>query len=199
MSKKLLGIALVCVIGAVATACAPAQPNIPAPAEAKTMQGKCASYKTDNGISYQGADMSSTHDGPCLPIDTNVYKIRVEVVGETVSNSKVSGSMSGFAAYGFGAVNGRIWTDGKGVLLVRLVEINPSFGGFAPGDLIVIKTTDLKVINLPAGTINDLVCNRDTEVLSPTYAGQVLTDDQVTYELDWCRMVTPKIVATSTQ
>jgi len=142
----------------------------------------CTSPESDNGHSW------SANARVCY--DTQVYKLRVKVLGDLASNQTTNGSISGSSYNGFGSVSGRIWTEGKGVLPVQILSINPEAPWINADLPYVLKTTDLGVMGVPAGAEIYVICNHDVEVLSPVFGGQTLSTDRLTDELDDCRMAT---------
>ena len=183
MNKRFrIFLSIIVLIGALLSACAPVTPV--APSEANNDQETCVYPVPDNNNRWR--------EGACVYVDTNVYTLKVQVVGDMASNQTQNGSISGVSINGTGGVSGRIWTEGKGILPVRVVSIDPAFEGVTPEDTIVLKTTDLKAVGLPVGAYATFLCNRDPEVLSPVYDLQTMTTDRVTYELDDCRMASPE-------
>lgn len=139
----------------------------------------CTMAESDNGLSFERT---------CLETSTSVYTLAVEVLDLIVSHQTTSAeaiAVNGFASY-------RQWQDGKGLLPVKVISISPEFPGLKPGDLVILKTVDLKAMALPGGVYTSFRCNQDLEVVSPNYNGQTLTKDRITYELDDCRMFSPE-------
>lgn len=136
--------------------------------------------------------------GACVEISTQVYTVVVVVYDDIASHTEVNaeGSSSGGAYGGYGSYSSsfRMWQDGKGILPVQLISVSPDFHELAPGDLFLLKTSDLKAMSIPVGATARFICNEDVEVLSPNQDRQVLTSDRLTYELDDCRMETPRFV-----
>lgn len=180
--KKMLVFALLA--AAVMAACAPVTPV--APEAANNQAETCVPVGSDNGIAWP--------PGSCVTIDTRLYVLDVQIAGNMANNQTVNGSVSGMTVGGYGGVSGSIWTEGKGVVLVKLMSINPDFPGIKVGDYIIIKTTDLKAMALPVGSRATMFCNKDPEATSPLYVGQTFTTDRVTLELDDCRMQSPKVI-----
>lgn len=129
-----------------------------------------------------------------VEVFTQAYTVNITVAENVVSNTTIQGSGNIFGYGGFVSGNMRIWQEGKGLLPVRVNSIAPEInlpGMDLSGKTIVIKTSDLKAMGLPNGATTTIICNLDTEVLSPVTNGQKLTTDRLTYELDACRMTTP--------
>lgn len=117
-----------------------------------------------------------------LDVDGNIYHLKVETYGETVSHIKgASGNAVNLGPF----MSGNVVLDGKGMIPVRVIDMNERFPGVEIGDTIIIKTVDLKVIALPSGSTVDIVCVGDIEIVG-------FGDESVsTVELDECRMMTP--------
>lgn len=149
---------------------------------------ECQVPESDNGLRWAR--------NSCVKVNTAVYEVEVEIVGEIASNSTVNGAGggSGFAAGGSGFMSSswRIWQEGKGVLPVRVISITPVFEGVESGMTVLLKTSDLKAMALPVGAMARFKCNQDIEAVSPNENFQVLATERLTYELDDCRMTTPE-------
>jgi len=134
----------------------------------------------------------------CVEVNTRAYVVVVDVVDEITNHTEVNAESYGYGTmyggYGYASSSMRMWQDGKGLLPVTIVTVNPPFHDLQVGDTIILKTTDLKAMAIPAGARATFVCNEDTEVVSPVKSNQTLTTDRITYELDDCRMLTPEYV-----
>jgi hypothetical protein len=187
MNKKfLVFLIIVGFLSFMLAACAPeAKPvdvNDPA------VQSKlCVRPESDNAYSWSY--------NSCVDISTTVYALTVQVTDEAVNhtelNAEGSGSVVGTGGMVVGSSSYRMWQDGKGLLPVTIIAINPAWDHVNVGDGIILKTSDLKAMGLPNGAIATFICNEDVEVLSPVQSNQVLTVDRLTYELDDCRMTKP--------
>lgn len=149
--------------------------------------------------SHPESDNSSSWElNACVEISTQVYSVVVIIYDDIASHTEVNaeGSSSGGAYGGYGSYSSsfRMWQDGKGILPVQLISVSPDFHELEPGDLFLLKTSDLKAMSIPVGATARFVCNEDVEVLSPNQNNQWLTKDRLTYELDDCRMETPRFV-----
>lgn len=169
MKKNVLFLILVIVL----SACIPTTPV--SPTDPSVVSTVCTKPESDNQYSW---DVSA-----CVDVSTTVYKLKVQVADEVINHSELNASGG---RYYF-----RLWQDGKGLLPVMVLSIDPPFEGVNPESYIILKTSDLKAMALPSGAITVFICNKDTEVLSPVQYGQVLTTDRQTYELDDCRMLSP--------
>lgn len=189
MRKKLISLLLL--VGIFMTACgAEISSTLPTPsapiAPPSGEQFLCVRPESDNGISW---DYDSR-----VCYDTQAYTLDVEVLGDLSSNQTVSGNISGSSVNGIGSVSGRMWTDGKGVLPVMIVNIHPTASWVDIALPYILKTTDLKTMGLPVGSRVKMVCSHDVEASSPSFTGQTLTQDRITDELDNCRLVTGNFI-----
>ena len=128
-------------------------------------------------------------------IDSNIYKLNVTMLDAPVSNRTMGGEgvqRQYSDIYGFG--NSRLWQDGKGMIAVHVNSISPSLNYIQPGTDIVLKTTDLKIMAIDPGYSFDIRCRSDYEPVASLQNNEVTNGDYDTYELDYCRMATPKIV-----
>lgn len=176
-------------------ACAPEiSQNAPPPPPVDSPAGEkyyCTSPESDNGNSWLS--------GAKICYDTQAYRLDVQVLGDLSSNQTTNGSISGSSIGGYGSVSGRIWTEGKGILPVQIISMNPapdtSWGNWLDLSLpYLLKTTDLGFMGVPAGAKVTVICNHDVEVLSPVFNGQTFTQNRVTHELDDCRLVTKNYI-----
>lgn len=142
----------------------------------------CTIPESDNGLAWA--------NGSRVCYDTQVYELTVNVLGDLASNQTTSGEISGGSYGSYGSVSGRIWTDGKGVLPVMIVSMNIAATWIDLTQPYLLKTTDLKVMGVPAGSRITVICQHDVEALSPSFTGQTFTRNRVTDELDNCRMKT---------
>lgn len=156
-------------------------------ASGEVREQECVSAPSDNGKMWA---MNS-----CVWVSTVAYEVTVRISDDLLStqtiNSESYGSVVGMGGSVYGSSSSRMWTEGKGTVPVKLLNISHEFPMVEVGQLIILKTTDLKAISLPVGAIVLFVCSQDAEVTSPVYSGQLLTTDRVTYELDNCRMKSP--------
>lgn len=133
--------------------------------------------------------------GSRVRINIDVFYLKVRVNDEMTSHSELqaSGSGTGYMSggFGYGVMSYRMWQEGKGILPVTVLSISPEFHGISAGETILLKTSDLKAMALPNGSVTEFICNEDVEILSPVANSQILTTDRLTYELDNCRMTLP--------
>ena len=182
-SISVRGILVGMILVLLAIACAPeiSDSAPPPPPETAPAQENfyCTSPESDNGLFWAA--------GSRVCYDTQVYDLTVTVLGDLESNQTTNGSFSG---YGNGYSSGRIWTEGKGVVPVQINNMNISASWIDLTKPYLLKTTDLKVMGVPAGSTITVICQHDVEALSPSFPGQTFTANRVTDELDNCRMKT---------
>ena len=120
--------------------------------------------------------------------DTNLYTVVIEADDLTShENFNLSGSGTYVNGIGFSSVSA--WTDGKGILRGRLIDIEPYFPELNVQDIIIVKTTDLKVQMIKDGDIVTLKCVGDYEpVAVKNQEGEVVEIFDI-WELDYCRLV----------
>lgn len=180
ISGSILGVMIFGILLAACTTQTAVDPSTVSKEESVTSQYP----ESDNGKSWAF--------GSRVEYDTQTYKLYVEILGELSSNQTTNGSISGFSTSGYGSVSGRIWTEGKGILPVKVLTMSPTVEWIDILLPVLLKTSDLKVMGVPVGAMIDLICNHDVEVLSPVFTGQTLTTDRLTDELDNCRMLYPQ-------
>lgn len=175
---------LVLVVVMVLVGCAP-------PVEATPVAPSDESV-SDTGMVYPESDNDYRWASDSrVEVETAVYVIKVMVKEELTNHTEVSGSGSAFAYGGFASASMRIWQDGKGLLPVEVLSLDPVVEFIETGMTLVLKTSDLKAMGLPNGAVTTFICNMDTEVLSPVEYNQTLTTAHLTKELDNCRMLYP--------
>lgn len=131
------------------------------------------------------------------PVDDNVYEIAGVVTGAVDSlvrqteaaRGSVAGSGYGFYGTYFGSEFG-----GKG--FVRLL-VRRSNSPLAPiGEIVILKTTDTKAIVLVPGDEVTFLCRAQYEAVAAVRDNETFDPDKVeTWELDYCRLLTPVIQA----
>lgn len=148
-----------------------------------------------------GEDVPNTDTGyypgrPYPTEDVALYTISGTVGGDIVSNQRTEGygSIAG-SAYG---VYGSYYetTTGKGIL--RLL-VTASDDPLAPvGKVVILKTTDLKVLGLVIGDEVTFMCRHDYEMVSPKQANEAPTLENGAIEIDYCKLAASEISATAT-
>ncbi len=136
---------------------------------------------------------TATGDG--VPVDDGVYLISGTVVADVESlvrqTTPARGSMagSGYGAYGsyFGPEFG-----GKG--FVRL-QVASSESDLAPvGAIVILKVTDSKASVLLPGDTVQFKCRHQYEAVAAVRNAETFNAEKLeTWEIDYCRLTTPKI------
>lgn len=127
-------------------------------------------------------------------IDNKVYSLEVTMLGTPLSNTETKATAAERQysdIYGYG--NMRLWQDGKGLVLVHVNSISPALKYIAEGTDIVLKTTDLKIMAITPGYTFRVKCRSDFEPVASLKDNEMISSEYDTYELDFCRMVDPKI------
>jgi hypothetical protein len=135
-----------------------------------------------------------------IPCDSHIYQVEGTVVtlpeSLTIQTERGYGSGSGFMINGMGSVG---WSSmgpefsGKG--FVRIL-VSWSDSELAPaGQVTILKVTDTKAIALLQGDKVRFKCRSEYEAVAPLDYGEKFTtetrDQAATYELDYCRLVSP--------
>ena len=183
--KKLFSVLVIFIAMLLFVACTTVETPV-APSDPSVADSLCVKPESDNDYTWSSFS--------CVNVSTIVYKVTIEVDDEIINHTEVGASGSAFVFNGFGSASYRMWQEGKGLLPVKIVSIEPAIEDIPVGTNIVLKTSDLKAMSLPTGATTVFICNLDTEVLSPVRDNQVLTTDRQTYELDNCRMLSPVFV-----
>ena len=123
--------------------------------------------------------------------DSNLYTVTLEADDLTNhENFNLSGSMSMVSGFGAGSVSA--WTEGKGILRGRLLDISPDLVGFSVGSTIIVKTTDLKVKMVKDDDVIVLKCVADYEPVISQNQDKTVAQQYELWELDYCRLVNIK-------
>jgi len=143
----------------------------------------------------------SFKEGAKIPVDTEVYVITGEVIGEVNSvtrqvepaQGQVNGSLYGSYGSLSGSFTGPI-EKGKGFVRVRVQSSEPSTELAPVGDVAIIKTSDTKVSALLNGDIITFKCRRQYENIAAIKENEKFDADKLaTWELDYCRLAAPVI------
>lgn len=147
-----------------------------------------------------GSDSQQKYAAAKIPVDTKIYTISGEVAGQINSVTRqvkpASGSLSGSSFGGYGSVSGSYFGPveaGKG--FVRLLVSSSDATNEAPeGDLVVLKVSDTKATALVEGDRITFKCRRQYENIAAVQENETLNvSDAATWELDYCRLVTPRV------
>lgn len=139
-----------------------------------------------------GAPVQQTDTGVYIDskVDPNVYTLSLQLEKQE-SHETSNAYLSGYSFGGYGGVSGRFWQEGKGLLRGTVVSLEPDVSFAERGNLIVIKTTDLKVMGLLPGDVVKFACTVDFEpVCAKNEVNRTVTGDCVEiWEFDFCRII----------
>lgn len=151
------------------------------------------------GAMVQTDGKSAVLDATVL-YDSTIYSMDVEVVGDinnqqTGSYGRAGGSGYAIDSYVSGSTRYLSESTGKGMLQVRIIS------GNAPkdfiGQVVVIKTTDLKFMALQSGDRVEIKCRIDYESVGATVQNEEIDqaryNQMLTREFDLCRMNSPLV------
>lgn len=141
-------------------------------------------YITDNGAGR-------------IPVDDNVYTIRGKVAAGVTSltrqTSPGGGSISGYNGYVSGTYFGPV-ESGKGFVRVQVISVTPNTADARPGNVALLKVTDTKATALANGDTVVFKCRRQYEAVAAVRDRETLdTKKAETWELDFCRLVSPSV------
>ncbi|HRY22323.1 MAG TPA: hypothetical protein P5311_00970 [Candidatus Dojkabacteria bacterium] len=124
-------------------------------------------------------------------VDTNLYFLSVEIEQDLTNYTQIQGSFGGYVAGGYGSMGGSIWQDGKGLVRGRITSLDPVPTFAKIEDVIIIKTTDFKIMGLRTGDTVDLVCTVDYEPVCAPLSNTSSSAGQCydLWEFDYCRMI----------
>jgi hypothetical protein len=134
-----------------------------------------------------------------IPVDDNVYTITGQVITDVNSLTRqteaASGYVSGFATGEMGFMSGTYYGPefgGKGFIRLLVME-SDSF--LAPrGEIVILKSTDTKGIALLPGDVVSFKCRHQYENIAAVRSYETFNADKLeTWEIDYCRMITPII------
>jgi len=135
--------------------------------------------------------------GSAIPTDKTVDTLAGIIVADVASLTRqvspATGNYAGWDYYARGAYAGPEY-GGKG--FVRLyVEESTNLELCPPESICVLKTEDTKVVALLPGDRVTFRCRRQYEALSAVVKKEEFASDSVgVWELDYCRMETPRIM-----
>jgi hypothetical protein len=136
-----------------------------------------------------------------IPVDDNVYIITGQVVGEVASLSQqttpAQGDVTGLQARGYGYLGGSYFGaefGGKGFVRLLVHSAMPSTRLAPPEEIVIVKTTDTKASVLYPGDVVTFKCRAQYEAVAAVRENEAFNESKVeTWELDYCRMMTPVI------
>jgi hypothetical protein len=140
---------------------------------------------------------------PRVPVDTNIYVVRGQVIGEpdslTRQTAPAQASVSGYFAGGSGFVSGAAFGPrfaGKGFVRVRVASVTPKAPFFSVGETVLVKTSDTKAAALLPADVVEFKCRAQYEAVAPIGHNERFAADRYgTWELDFCRLATPSLGA----
>ena len=130
-----------------------------------------------------------------IPVDDGVYRIKGKVVGDVNSLTRqiqaARGSLAGSQYFVSGSFYGPEM-GGKGFIRLHVQE---SDSYLAPvGTVVIVKSTDTKGIALLPGDVVTLKCRHQYEAVAAVRNKETFDEVKLeTWELDYCRLVTPVI------
>ena len=133
-----------------------------------------------------------------LPVDERIYKISGKVVVDAQSLTRQTSPGYGYISGYNGYTSGYYQTpsvNGKSFVRLQVSTIDPSNTDWVTaGEIVIIKGTDTKMIALQPGDNVDFLCRRQAEAIAAIHPGEWFNPDTgTTWELDYCRMVSPVI------
>ncbi|MEZ4639803.1 MAG: hypothetical protein R2856_33400 [Caldilineaceae bacterium] len=136
-----------------------------------------------------------------IPVDDNVYTITGMVVGDIASLSQqttpAQGDVLGLQGRGYGYLGGSYFGaefGGKGFVRLLVRSAQPSTPYAPPEQIVVLKTTDTKAVVLLPGDVVTFKCRAQYEAVAAVRENEAFNESKLeTWELDYCRMVTPVI------
>ena len=132
--------------------------------------------------------------GSEVPVDTNVYNLEAEVSGDVESVTGLRAEGSALTISGTGGANFSMWEEGKGLLRVMIISITPALDNVYAGKVVILKTTDKKVMALLPGDQVSLKCRNQYEAVAAVLNYEDFDPEEMgTWELDYCRMTDPGV------
>jgi hypothetical protein len=134
-----------------------------------------------------------------IPVDDAVYTITGQVIADVGSITRqtqaargsVSGVPTGTGTFVSGSYYGPEF-GGKGLIRLHVQESNSSLAPI--GEIVLLKSTDIKGAALLPGDTVTLKCRAQYEALAAVRENSNFDQELVeTWELDYCRLVTPVI------
>ena len=139
--------------------------------------------------------------GSSIPIDNNFYTVAGTVVADVADRTtgQEKGHITGSAigAGNFTSMQGTYFpgdVQGKGFVRLSVELVNPSTELAPQGNVVLLKTTDLKAVALLPGDYVIFVCRAQYEAVAATNNAEAFDADKAgTWELDYCRLKSPVI------
>ncbi|HEV7951761.1 MAG TPA: hypothetical protein VGO98_00070 [Candidatus Saccharimonadales bacterium] len=144
------------------------------------------------------SDSNQNYDGSStIPVDSAYYTITGTVAGNAASltrqESPASGSMYVSGGYGSGSYFGPI-ESGKGYVRILVENTTPQTPNAEAGSVALLKSTDTKATALLSGDKVTFKCRLQYEAVAAVSDQEKFSSDEAgTWELDYCRMVSPSV------
>lgn len=140
-------------------------------------------------------------DNARIPVDDTVYTIVGEVVGDVASvtqqTTPAQGDVTGVSARDLGYLGGAYFGPefgGKGFVRLLVHTATPGTELAPVEEIVILKTSDTKAAVLLPGDVVTFRCRAQYEAVAAVREGESFDADKVeTWELDYCRLVTPVI------
>lgn len=139
--------------------------------------------------------------GSTIPVDYAVYTIAGTIVADVTDRAtgqepgRITGSS--MTAGSFSSMSGTYFpgdVQGKGFVRLQVESATPDTELAAPGDITLLKTTDLKAVALLPGDYVTFVCRAQYEAVAAVISGEDFDQGAAgTWELDYCRLKSPVI------
>ena len=175
-------------------ACAPTPTTVPI--DSKPIGSTPApSIVTTNPRSESDIQFKGGHG---LPVDTRIYYLTGEVVGEVESLTRqVAPARSSLSVYGSYASGYSVGPtiNGKSFIRLKVDAIKPTDTDWvAVGQIVIVKGTDTKLTALLPGDKVSIMCRRQAEPIAAVYPDEYYDQNtHTTWELDYCRMESPVV------
>ena len=127
-----------------------------------------------------------------VPTDRTIYHVTGEIVGEREElvrqTSPATGSMYSYNGYGSGSFTG---PEFMGKSFVRVYVVH-SDSRLAPTEsTVILKVSDTKIFGVVVGDTVSFICRAQAELVAAVLNNEKPSAEQVTWELDYCRMESP--------
>ena len=139
--------------------------------------------------------------GSSIPIDNNFYTVAGTVIADVTD--RVTGQERGHitgSAIGTGNFTSMQGTyfpgdvQGKGFVRLSVELVSPSTELAPQGNVVLLKTTDLKAVALLPGDYVTFVCRAQYEAVAAANNAEAFDANKAgTWELDYCRLKSPVI------
>lgn len=159
--------------------------------------GACSFDKTTDPYAQSDNEDASFKNNPHIPVDRNLYVLSGEIVADVASVTRQvdagGGQIYGYNGYVSGSVNGSRYA-GKGYVRLHVQSLTPKANFAGVGDVVILKTTDLKAAALLPGDVVTFKCRAQYESVAAIQTNERFERDAyATWEFDFCRMPTPDI------